>query len=77
MEQHVYKTNIGNEAALKQAAPILNAVVGKGNWRLDIHSIDKELTVCSSDLLQEDQAILPLYKAGFVAVNLDDYFLIY
>ncbi len=77
MNNHIYKTDISGEAALQRVTPILNGVLGIGNWRLDVHTPDKELVVCASSLLQEDQAIEALHKAGFKAVDRDDYFLIY
>ena len=73
MELITYKTNIRNEAALSRVAVYLNKAVGSSNWQLDISSIDRVLTVYSPGIVNEDGVLTAVKKAGFKAMNLNDY----
>ncbi len=77
MEILTYKTNINSEAAMKRVAPVLNNLVGPANWQLDIDSLDKRLTLYADSVINELQISAAIQKAGFVAVNIDDYLAIY
>ena len=77
MELLYFRTNINTEEALNRVAPFLNKVVGTSNWQLDIKSSEKKLTVFSNSSINDLLVEEAVSRAGFSAVNLDDYFLIY
>jgi hypothetical protein len=77
MEFITFKTNINSESAVERIAPLLNIIVGKANWQIDIFSSDKKLTAYSQSILNEIEIINAIHKAGFSATSIDDYYLIY
>jgi copper chaperone len=77
MELITFKTNINSESALNRVAPFLNQVVGASNWQLDLNSREKKLTVFSNSVINEIRVEEAIKRAGFRAMNLDDYFAIY
>jgi hypothetical protein len=77
MELISYKTNIKNESALQRVTPYLNRAVGSANWQLDLNSPERKLTIFSSGIVNEVQVEDAIHKAGFRALNLDDYYSIY
>lgn len=77
MELISYKTNIKNEKALLRVAPYLNRAVGSANWQLDLESPERKLTVFSPGLINEIHVEDAIHKAGFRALNLDEYYSIY
>lgn len=77
MELISYKTNIKNETGLHRVAPFLNRAVGSANWQLDLESPDRKLTVFSNGIINEIHVVDAIIKAGFRALNLDEYYSIY
>ncbi len=77
MELITFKTNISSERALQRVAPLLNNAVGAANWQLDVSGAGNKLTVYSPGILNEIQVIDAVHKAGFHAVNIEDYYAIY
>ncbi|WP_353548837.1 heavy metal transport/detoxification protein [Sediminibacterium sp. KACHI17] len=77
MEFITFKTNINSESAVEKIAPLLNTIVGKANWQIDISSSDKKLTAYSQSILNEIEIISAIHKAGFSAISIEDYYLIY
>lgn len=77
MELITFKTNINSEAAIERIAPLLNTIVGKANWQIDISSSDRKLTAYSQSILNEIEIINAIHKAGFSATSIEDYYLIY
>lgn len=77
MEIISFKTNISSESALCRVAPYLNRAVGSANWQLDLNSGDKKLTVFSNSLVDEIKVEEAVNRAGFRAMNLDEYYAIY
>ncbi|MGB4845333.1 MAG: hypothetical protein WBP16_12780 [Ferruginibacter sp.] len=77
MELISYKTNIKNEKALLRVAPYLNRAVGSANWQLDLESPERKLTIFSPGLINEIHVEDAIHKAGFRALNLDEYYSIY
>jgi hypothetical protein len=77
MELITFKTNISNERALQRVAPLLNTAVGATNWQLDMSGGENKLMVYSPGIINEMQVIDAVHKAGFYAVNIDDYYAIY
>ncbi len=77
MELISYKTNIKNENALQRVTPFLNRAVGSANWQLDLESSDRKLTVFSPGIINEIHVEDAIHKAGFRALNLDEYYSIY
>lgn len=77
MELITYKTNIKNESALQRIAPLLNKAVGPTNWQVDISSTDRILTVFAPGKVNEDDLLKGIRRAGFKAINVDDYYAIY
>ena len=77
MELITYKTNISSESAFNRVKPYLDNAVGRGNWQLDLCISDKKLTVYSPDVINESVVIGAIHKAGFRAVNIEDYYSIY
>ncbi len=77
MELITFKTNIGSDSALQRVAPLLNSAIGAANWQLDIMSAEKKLKVYSPGLVNEMKVLDAIHKAGFVAVNIEDFYAIY
>ena len=77
MELISYKTNIKNESGLQRVAPFLNQAVGSANWQLDLESPERKLTVFSNCIINEMNIEDAIHKAGFMALNLDEYNSIY
>lgn len=77
MELITYKTNISSESAFQKVKPYLDNAVGRGNWQLDLCISDKKLTVYSPDAIDENHVIGAIHKAGYKAVNIEDYYSIY
>lgn len=77
MELISYKTNIKSEKALLRVAPYLNQAVGSANWQLDLESPERKLTVFSPGIINEIHVEDAIHKAGFRALNLDEYYSIY
>lgn len=77
MELITFKTNISSEKGLQRVAPLLNNAVGSANWQLDVFGADKKLMVYSPGFLNEMQVIDAVHKAGFYAVNIEDFYAIF
>lgn len=77
MELITYKTNISSEKALSRVRPFLNNAVGSTNWQIDLSNTDRRLTVFSPGFVNEIQVLDAIHKAGYRAINLDDYYAIY
>lgn len=77
MEFISYKTNIGDENALRKVIPFLNSAIGSSNWQIDMENTDRVLTVYSPGMVDEERVILAIRKAGFKAMNMEDYYSIY
>lgn len=77
MELITFKTNISSEKALQRVAPLLNNAVGSANWQLDIMGTEKKLMVYSPGVINEMQVIDAVHKAGFYAVNIEDFYAIF
>jgi len=77
MELISYKTNISSEAALRRVKPFLDNAVGHANWQLDLCISDKKLSVYSPGYVNESMVIDAIRKAGYRAVNIEDYYSIY
>ena len=76
MELITFKTNISNEKALQRVTPLLNNAVGSANWQLDILGAEKKLMVYSPGIINEMQVLDAVHKAGFYAVNIEDFYAI-
>ncbi|HMW26995.1 MAG TPA: hypothetical protein PK678_09665 [Ferruginibacter sp.] len=74
MEIINYKTNINSEKALTRLAPYLDRAVGASNWQLNLHDEDRTLSVFSPGLVNEQVVVNAVHHAGFMAMNLDDYY---
>lgn len=62
-----FKTNINCMGCINTVTPVLNEVIGDGNWKVDIQSPDKPLTVKGEDLPVE-KMVAELAKVGYKAV---------
>jgi hypothetical protein len=56
---------------------LLNNAVGAANWQLDVSGVGNKLTVYSPGIVNEMQVMDAVHKAGFHAVNIEDYYAIY
>ena len=77
MELITFKTNMSNERALQRVAPLLNNAVGSTNWQLDVSGAGNKLMVYSPGIINEMQVIDAVHKAGFYAVNIEDFYAIF
>ena len=77
MELIYFKTNIKSVSALNKVAPFLNRVVGATNWQLGLESTDKKLTVFSNSIINEIHVEEAVNRAGFRAMNVNEYYSIY
>ena len=77
MELITFKTNISSENALQRVAPLLNNAVGSANWQIDVLGAEKKLMVYSPGVVNEMQVIDAVHKAGFYAVNIEDFYAIF
>ena len=62
-----FKTNIQCMGCISTVTPVLNAIIGEGNWEVDIQSPEKPLTVKGEDLPVE-KMVEALAKVGYKAV---------
>ena len=60
------KTNVMCGSCIAKITPVLNEMVGEGNWKVDTIDPKKILTV-NSDSINEDQVINALGKVGYKA----------
>lgn len=65
METIKFKTNIKCTGCLAQVSPALNETAGENNWKVDLDSSDKTLSVQGD--LQAAEIIAAVKKAGFTA----------
>lgn len=77
MELITFKTNISNERALQRVAPLLNNALGTTNWQLDVAGAENKLMVYSPGIINEMQVVDAVHKAGFYAVNIEDFYSIF
>jgi copper chaperone len=59
-----FKTNIQCMGCVSNVTPALDTVAGAGNWKVDIQSLHKELTV-SAESLDANKVIAALEKMGY------------
>ena len=77
MEILTYKTNIQSEKALQKISGMLNLLVGSGNWQIDLSHRDHKLTVFSPGSIKQVKVEEAIKKAGFSAMNLEEYYSIF
>ena len=77
MELITFKTNINNASALQRVTPLLNAAIGSTNWQLDIAGAENTLKVYAPGIVNETKVLDAIHKAGFMAVNIEDFYAIY
>jgi len=65
METIKFKTNIKCTGCLAQVSPALNETAGENNWKVDLDSSDKTLSVQGD--LQAAEIIAAVKKAGYAA----------
>jgi copper chaperone len=63
------KTNIMCDSCIAKVTPILNEAAGENNWKVDIASPKKVLTVTTENLNEQD-VIKAVEKAGYKAESL-------
>jgi copper chaperone len=61
-----FKTNIKCSGCIANVTPILNETFGEQNWKVDIQSPDKILTV-SADEINDSDILAALEKVGYKA----------
>lgn len=69
METVQFKTNIKCSGCIAAVTPVLNELVGKDNWEVDLLSPDKVLTV-SADKTNQEEIKKALEKTGYKAEEL-------
>ena len=77
MERICFKTNVDTQAGLQKITPLLNEAVGAGNWKVEVDSPDRLLTICIDKTAEISHAIKAMHKAGYRAENVDDYYSIF
>lgn len=77
MERICFKTNVDTQAGLHKITPLLNEAVGAGNWKVEIDSPDRLLTICIEKTADIAQAVKAMHKAGYHAENVDEYYSIF
>jgi len=65
METIKFKTNIKCTGCLAQVGPALNETAGENQWKVDLDSSDKTLTVEGD--IKESEIIAAVKKAGYTA----------
>jgi copper chaperone len=68
MENLQFKTNIKCGGCIEKVKPALDQVVGAGNWKVDITSPEKTLTL--STKIEAAKVKMAVQKAGFTAEQL-------
>lgn len=66
METVQFKTNIKCSGCIAAVTPVLNELVGKDNWEVDLLSPEKVLTV-SADGTKQEEIKKALEKTGYKA----------
>lgn len=67
---HVFATSVQSIRQVKELAPELNGVVGKGNWNFALDDSDRILRI-SSAYTSAQEAIRILQEKGFECAELD------
>lgn len=69
MKQVKLKTNINCGSCVANVTPVLNEVIGEGNWKVDTQNPKKILTVTAENM-DEQQVIKAVEIAGYKAESL-------
>ncbi|ULQ55890.1 hypothetical protein KJS94_14665 [Flavihumibacter rivuli] len=72
MELITYKTNIRNEAAVCKVAPILNSMIGPGNWEMDLKEESAYLTIFSPGQINRSIVSEAIRIAGIRAIRVEN-----
>lgn len=65
-----FKTNIKCDACIAKVTPLLNETVGEGNWKVDITTPSKILTIESDE--SEEAINKSLVRKGYKAETIDN-----
>ncbi len=77
MERICFKTNVDTQSGLLKITPLLNEAVGVGNWKVEVDSPDRLLTICIDKTAEISNAVKAMHKAGYHAENVDEYYSIF
>ena len=69
METVQFKTNIKCSGCIAAVTPVLNELAGEDNWKVDLLSPDKVLTV-STDKANQQEIKKAIEEKGYKAENL-------
>jgi copper chaperone CopZ len=69
METIQFKTNIKCSGCIAAVTPVLNELAGEDNWKVDLLSPDKVLTV-STEKANQQQIKKAIEEKGYKAENL-------
>lgn len=69
METVQFKTNIKCSGCIAAVTPVLNELAGEDNWKVDLQSADKVLTV-STEKANQEQIKKAVEESGYKAENL-------
>jgi|HubBroStandDraft_2_1064218.scaffolds.fasta_scaffold4495616_1 copper chaperone len=67
MDNIVFKTNLRCADCITTMTPILNSLIGEGNWSVDMEHPDKLVTVCVADPGHTIKVGAAFEKAGYNA----------
>lgn len=70
METKNYRTNIKCEGCIAKVTPVLNQLAGTNNWKVDIDSPEKKLTLLNPGV-KENELMDQLKKLGYGAEPMD------
>lgn len=70
METLKFKTTIKCSGCVDKVTPYLNATAGEDNWKVDIKSLDKVLTVVKENNITEQEVVKAITEAGYKAERL-------
>lgn len=66
MKTYQFKTNIMCGSCIEKVTPVLNGIAGENNWKVDIQSPKKALSVTKDDISERD-IVNALQKIGYKA----------
>jgi copper chaperone len=66
-----FKTTIKCSGCVAKATPFLNEAVGEDNWKVDVQSLDKVLSIATEKPGAEAEIIKVIKEAGFKAETID------
>lgn len=67
MKSLTFKTTIKCSGCIEKVTPVLNALAGEENWKVDLQNPNRLLTITANDELKAETIISALQGVGYKA----------